>query len=215
MGLLKITLDDKRALSVSERRYVPLDRSVPDNGEIVRLVEKHKKTQEQKQQEKQEKTQKELMEGLKLSPKEFMERYRKEQPEKKKRGITVKNNGRTLLAAACWLMLILLAGCAALSSLTAKGVPRGKGQKLQRPRSTENGTAPMPFLTILREKYDTGDTLAGPERLNKGIQIEEIAVLPSGDQETVKVRKDISYMGFNFKAVSHTQHWVKERGSGL
>jgi 5'-nucleotidase/UDP-sugar diphosphatase len=82
LGLLRITFDDKRALSVSDRRYVSLGNSVPDNGEIGRLIEKHKKTQETIQetiqQQKQQKTQKELMEGLQLSPQEFMERYRTE-----------------------------------------------------------------------------------------------------------------------------------------
>jgi 5'-nucleotidase / UDP-sugar diphosphatase len=77
MGLLKITLDEKRALRVSERRYVPLDSSVPGNGEIEGLVEKHKKAQAAKF----EQTQNEL---LKLSPEEFIERYRKEQTEKRK-----------------------------------------------------------------------------------------------------------------------------------
>ena len=38
MGLVKITLDEKRALSVSERRHVPLDSDVPGNGEIESLV---------------------------------------------------------------------------------------------------------------------------------------------------------------------------------
>ena len=84
MGLVKITLDEKRALSVSERRYVPLDRSVPDNAEIARLVEKYKKAQAEAVQENRSKPQKELMEGLQLSPEEFMERYRKEQTEKGK-----------------------------------------------------------------------------------------------------------------------------------
>ena len=79
MGLLKVTLDENRALRVSEKRYVALDSTVPDNGEIGMLVEKHKKTQAAKQQEEQEKIQKALMGGLKLSPQEFMERYRKEQ----------------------------------------------------------------------------------------------------------------------------------------
>jgi 5'-nucleotidase/UDP-sugar diphosphatase len=74
LGLLKITLDEKRALSVSERRYITLDNSVPSNGEIEKLVEKRKKTQVTITPEKS----KEQMEGLKLSPKEFMERYRKE-----------------------------------------------------------------------------------------------------------------------------------------
>jgi 2',3'-cyclic-nucleotide 2'-phosphodiesterase (5'-nucleotidase family) len=76
MGLVTITLDDKRVLSVSERRDVPLDRSVPDNGEILGLVEMHKKTQAIKAQA--TKTQEELMGVLQLTPQEFMERYRKE-----------------------------------------------------------------------------------------------------------------------------------------
>jgi len=78
LGLLKITFDDKRALIVSDRRYVSLGNSVTDNGEIGRLIEKHKNIQETVQQQKQEKIQKELMEGLQLSPQEFMERHRKE-----------------------------------------------------------------------------------------------------------------------------------------
>jgi 5'-nucleotidase/UDP-sugar diphosphatase len=80
LGLLKLTLDEKRTLGVSDRRAIPLDNSVPDNGKIVMLVEMHKKAQTAKQ----EKLRKELMEGLKLSPQEFMERYRKEQTEKEK-----------------------------------------------------------------------------------------------------------------------------------
>jgi 2',3'-cyclic-nucleotide 2'-phosphodiesterase (5'-nucleotidase family) len=86
MGLVTITLDDKRVLSVSERRDVSLDRSVPDNGEILGLVEMHKKAQAIKGQaiKNQEikaqeiKSQKELMGVLQLTPQEFMERYRKE-----------------------------------------------------------------------------------------------------------------------------------------
>jgi len=85
MGLLKITLDEKRGLSVSERRTVPLDRSVPGNGEIEGLVENFKKDQAKKDadlaKKQWEKTHQGLMEGLKLSPEEFMERYRKEQTE--------------------------------------------------------------------------------------------------------------------------------------
>ncbi|MCX5823851.1 MAG: hypothetical protein NTY86_10195 [Deltaproteobacteria bacterium] len=84
LGLLKITLDEKLAHQVIERRYVLLDSSVPGNGEIERLVEKHNKAHETKQQEKARKELKELMEPLQLSPEEFIERYRKEQTEKGK-----------------------------------------------------------------------------------------------------------------------------------
>ncbi|MHB9099078.1 MAG: bifunctional UDP-sugar hydrolase/5'-nucleotidase [Syntrophales bacterium] len=76
MGLVKITLDEKRALSVSERRDVPLDSSVPGNEKIERLVQNFKKNQGEKKHE-------ERMEALKLSPEEFIERYRKEQTEKR------------------------------------------------------------------------------------------------------------------------------------
>lgn len=88
LGLLKITLDEKRVLSVSERRHVPLRSSVPDNEEIARLVEEFKKAQKEKAadlaKKQWEKTREGLMEGLQLSPEEFMERYRKEQTEKRK-----------------------------------------------------------------------------------------------------------------------------------
>jgi 2',3'-cyclic-nucleotide 2'-phosphodiesterase (5'-nucleotidase family) len=81
MGLLKITLDEKPAHQVIERRYVPLDNSVQGNAEIEGLVEKLKKAQATK---KQESVNKALLEGLKLSPEEFIERYRKEQTEQGK-----------------------------------------------------------------------------------------------------------------------------------
>ena len=84
MGLVTITLDDKRVLSVSERRHVLLDPSVPDNGEILGLVETYEKEQEIKKEKEQKELQNKLMEGLQLSPEEFIERYRKEQTEKGK-----------------------------------------------------------------------------------------------------------------------------------
>jgi 5'-nucleotidase/UDP-sugar diphosphatase len=80
LGLLKLTFDEKRAHRMIERRYVSLDNSVPDNGAIERLIEPFKKAQITKQ----EKIRQEQMDLLKLSPKEFMERYRKEQTEKGK-----------------------------------------------------------------------------------------------------------------------------------
>ena len=91
LGLVKISLDEKGVLSVGERRRVPLDSSVPENGEIARLVEKHKNGQEERARqtekeraEKARQTEKELMEGLKLTPHEFIERYEREQAERGK-----------------------------------------------------------------------------------------------------------------------------------
>jgi len=86
LGLLKITLDEKRALRVSEKKYISLDNAVPENQEIARLVATFKKAHETEQEklrrEQEEKIRKEQMETLQLSPKEFMERYRKEQAGK-------------------------------------------------------------------------------------------------------------------------------------
>ena len=86
VGLLKITLDEKRALRVTEKKYIPLDNSVPGNQEIERLVATFKKAHETEQEklrrERQAKIRKEQTEMLQVSPKEFMERYRKEQTGK-------------------------------------------------------------------------------------------------------------------------------------
>jgi 5'-nucleotidase/UDP-sugar diphosphatase len=80
MGLVTITLGNKRVLSVSERRDVPLGCSVPGNEEILGLVETYKKEQSIKK----EKMRTELMEELQLTPEEFMKRYREKQTEQKK-----------------------------------------------------------------------------------------------------------------------------------
>lgn len=84
VGLLKLTLDEKRTLTVNENRHIKLDGSVPENEQVTRLVEKFKKDKEKKDTEQIEKQHKELIEGLQLSPEEFMERYQREQSEKKR-----------------------------------------------------------------------------------------------------------------------------------
>jgi len=72
LGLLKITLDDKRRPSVGERREISLDESVPDNKAMLGLVEAHKREQRLKENKKE-------MEVLQQTPQEFMKRNRKEQ----------------------------------------------------------------------------------------------------------------------------------------
>ena len=71
LGLLTITLDDQRRLRVGERRNVSLDGSVPDDKEMLGLVETHKREQRLKEQ-------KEKMEVLQMTPQEFMKRLPKE-----------------------------------------------------------------------------------------------------------------------------------------
>jgi 5'-nucleotidase / UDP-sugar diphosphatase len=80
MGQLKVSLNENQKIAVGETRYLPLFNTVPDNEAIAKLVEKHKQAQATKSLQRR----KDLMEGLQLSPEEFMERYRKEQAEKSK-----------------------------------------------------------------------------------------------------------------------------------
>jgi len=127
----------------------------------------------------------------------------------------VKRNGRTLLAAACCLMLIQLAGCAALSSLTTK--PETLEERVKNYMQAQidrKWDRAYTFLDRSSRENMTRESYVSRTRKtsNTGFTIGEVTMLPSGDEATVKVRMDISYMGFNFKAVSQTQHWVKERG---
>jgi hypothetical protein len=69
------------------------------------------------------------------------------------------------------------------------------------------------FDSSSREKVARESYVSRTRNTNfKVFSIEEIAVLPPGDQATVKVRVDISYMGYEFKGVSQKQNWVKEKG---
>ena len=49
----------------------------------------------------------------------------------------------------------------------------------------------------------------------KNFSIEEIEILPSGQEAKVKVRSDISVQGFDFKGVPEAQHWIREKGKWL
>ena len=127
----------------------------------------------------------------------------------------MKSNGRTLLAAACCLMLILLAGCAALSPITAKQESLEERVKnYMQAQIDRKWDRAYEFFDsssrerVARESY-VNLTRNAPY---KGFAIGEIKMLPSGDQATVKVKTDISHMGYDFKGISFTQNWVKEKG---
>jgi hypothetical protein len=125
----------------------------------------------------------------------------------------MKNSGRTLLAAACCLMLILSAGCAALSP--AKEEPLEERVKnYQQAQIDRKWDLAYEFLdSSSREKITRESYLNQAGRLPyRKFTIEEITVAPSGDQATVKIKTDISYKGFTFKGSSLQQHWVKEKG---
>ena len=112
-------------------------------------------------------------------------------------------------------MLILLVGCAALSSMTAKEVPleeRVKGY-MQAQMERKWDLAYAFFDSSSREAVTRESYMGRTRNANfKAFSIEEITVLPSGDQATVKVRVDIPYMGYEFKGISQKQSWVKEKG---
>ena len=127
----------------------------------------------------------------------------------------MKSNRRTLLAAACCLMLILSAGCAALSPITAKEEPLEERVKnyMQAQMERKWDRAYTFFDSSSREKVARESYVGRIRKANfKAFSIEEIKVLPAGDQATVKVRMDIPYMGYEFKGVSQMQNWVKEKG---
>jgi hypothetical protein len=112
-------------------------------------------------------------------------------------------------------MLILSAGCAALSPITAKQETLEERVKnyMQAQIDGKWDLAYSFFDSSSREKVSRESYVNRARNLSyRGFAIEEITMLPSGDQATVKVRIDISYMGYNFKGAPQTENWVKERG---
>ncbi|MHB8909178.1 MAG: nuclear transport factor 2 family protein, partial [Syntrophales bacterium] len=125
----------------------------------------------------------------------------------------MKKNGRTLVAAACCLMLILTAGCAALSPAKEEPIEERVKNYMQAQMERKWDRAYEFFDSSSREKVARDSYVYRVRTVNfKAFKIENIEVLPSGDEATVKVRMDIPYMGYNFQGVSQMQTWVKEKG---
>jgi hypothetical protein len=128
----------------------------------------------------------------------------------------VKSTKRTLLAAVCCLIVILMAGCAGLSSLTPKQETLEERVKnyMQAQIDGKWDLAYSFFDASSREKITRESYVNRSRNLSyKGFAIEETTVLPSGDQATVKVSIDLSFMGYDFKRAPQTQNWVKEKGT--
>ncbi len=120
-----------------------------------------------------------------------------------------------LLAAACFLALILSVGCAALSPLTAKQETLDERVKnYMQAQVDKKWDRAYSFLdSSFRARVTRESYVATPRKLSyTGFGIEEITVLPAGDQATVKVKIDILVMGFEFKRGAQTQSWIKEKG---
>ena len=130
----------------------------------------------------------------------------------------MKSMGRTLLAAACCLIVILLAGCAALSSPSAKQETLEERVKNYMQAQIEGKwDHAYSFLhSSYREKVSKENYVHRARELSfKGFAIEEITMLPSGDEATVKVRIDLSYMGYVFPRAPEKQTGRRKRGDGL
>jgi hypothetical protein len=111
--------------------------------------------------------------------------------------------------------MILSAGCAALSPITAtKESLEERAKNYMQAQIDRKWDRAYTFFDSASREGETRESYLSRSRKlsNKGFKIEEIKVLPSGDQATVKVSIDISYMGYNFPGVSQTQNWVYERG---
>jgi hypothetical protein len=128
----------------------------------------------------------------------------------------VKSTGKTLLAAVSCLTVIVFAGCAAVSPLSAKQetLEERVNQYMQAQIDGKRDLAYSFFDASSRGKIPRESYVNQPRKLSyTGFSIEEITVLPSGDKAEVKVKIDLLFMGYNFKGAPQTQEWVKEKGA--
>jgi hypothetical protein len=112
-------------------------------------------------------------------------------------------------------MLILSAGCAALSPITAKQETLEERVKNYMQAQIEGKWDRVYsfFDTSTRERISRDSFMNRTRQLSfKGFGIEEINMVPSRDEAKVKVRIDISFMGYNFQGAPQEQSWVKEKG---
>ena len=126
----------------------------------------------------------------------------------------MKTTGRALVAAACCLIVILLAGCAALSPLTKQETLDERVKNYMQAQIEGKWDHAYSFFhSSYREKVSKENYVQQGRKLSyKGFAIEEITVLPSGGEATVKVRIDLSFMGYVFPRAPQKQVWAKEKG---
>jgi hypothetical protein len=128
----------------------------------------------------------------------------------------VKNNQRVLRTAIICLAAILSAGCAALTPLASKQETLEERVKNYMQAQIEGkwDLAYSFFDASSRDKETRENYVNRSRTLSyKKFAIEEITLLPSGEQATVKVRIDIALMGYVFPRAPQTQSWVKEKGA--
>ena len=127
----------------------------------------------------------------------------------------MKGMRRKLLAASCCLIVILLAGCAASTYLGTKQETLEERVKnyMHAQSDGEWDHVYSFFHSSYRNKISKEAFVNRDRKLSfKRFEIEEITVLPSGDEATVKVLIDISMMGYLFPRAPQKQIWAKENG---
>lgn len=126
----------------------------------------------------------------------------------------MKNTRRTLsTAVGCLILILLTAGCAALSPLATKQETIEERVKnyMQAQVDGKWDQAYSFFAASSREQVTKESYISQTRKLTyKGFTIEEITLLPPGDQATVKVRIDIAFMGYVFPRAPQTQNWTQE-----
>ena len=126
----------------------------------------------------------------------------------------MKRTGRMPLAAVCCLIVVLLAGCAALSPQMKQETLEERVKNYMQAQIDGKWDQAYSFFDASSREGESRENYVHQTRelSYKGFTIEEITVLPSGDQATVKVRIDLSFMGYVFPRAPQTQNWAKENG---
>ena len=120
-----------------------------------------------------------------------------------------------MAAAYCLIVILLAAGCAGLTSLGTKQETLDERVKNYMQAQIEGkwDQAYSFFHSSYREKVPKENYVHRAGGLSyKGFAIEEISMLPSGNEATVKVKIDLSYMGYVFPRAPQTQKWARENG---
>jgi hypothetical protein len=128
----------------------------------------------------------------------------------------VKNKILIFPTLTACLLLFLVVGCAGLSPKASdkKATLEERVQKYMQAQVDQQWNTAYSFLNASSREQTPREQYIQQTRkaTYTGFEIDEINVLPEGDKAKVRVRIDISFMGFELKRAPHNQEWVKEKG---
>jgi hypothetical protein len=128
----------------------------------------------------------------------------------------VNNTKRTLTAAAvCLVVVALAAGCATLFQQGSQQPLEDRVKGYMQAQVDGKWDKAYDFLDAASRAKTSQESYIHQTRkaTYTGFEVEEITETPAGDQARVKLRLDISFMGFDLKRAPHTLTWVKEKGA--